>query len=149
MHAPTLLVIEDSGDQAVLFAAAARRVRAGLDVRVAVDGLEGIAYLAGIPPFDDRRKHPAPDLVLLDLIMPEVDGFEVLTWLRDRQIDVPVVVLTSASNPRDIERALELGAREVHRKPSDLTELSDLVRAVVDRWIEAGRMIGAHMWAMG
>lgn len=150
-HAPTLLVIEDSSDQALLFAAAARRARAGLQVHTAVDGLEGIAYLAGIPPFENRREYPKPDLVLLDLIMPEVDGFEVLAWVLDQDppLDVPVIVLTASPSEADMERARSLGAREVHRKPSDLDELTELVRSVVDRWIRAGEMIGAHIWAMG
>lgn len=151
MRAPTLLVIEDSSDQALLFAAAARRARAGLAVHTVGNGLEGISYLAGLPPFEDRLANAAPDLIILDLIMPEVDGFEVLAWIRERQpaLDVPVVVLTASPSKRDMERARELGAREVHRKPKDLDELTDLLRSVVDRWIRAGEMIGAHIWAMG
>ena len=75
----------------------------------------------------------------LDLIMPEVDGFEVLAWIRERQpaLDVPVVVLTASPSKRDMERARELGAREVHRKPKDLDErisqlASDLFGALGD-----------------
>ena len=151
MRAPTLLVIEDSSDQALLFAAAARRARAGLAVHTVGDGLEGIAYLGGLPPFEDRLEHATPDLIILDLIMPEVDGFEVLAWIRDCQpaLDVPVVVLTASPSEGDMLRARQLGAREVHRKPADLDQLTELVRSVVDRWIGAGEMIGAHIWAMG
>ena len=151
LDAPTLLVIEDSSDQALLFAAAALRARTGLAVHAVVDGLEGITYLAGVSPFDDRRAYPVPDLVLLDLAMPEVDGFEVLGWLKEQgaSVQVPMVVLTASPSPQDIERARELGAKEVHRKPENLDDLTELVRSVVDRWIPAGRMIGAHIWAMG
>jgi len=150
-RAPTLLVIEDSQDQAILFAAAARRARPGLDVRNSPDGLDGITYLAGLPPYDDRRAHPAPDLILLDLIMPEVDGFEVLTWIMDRPDlpTVPVVVLTASVNPHDERRALALGATAVYRKPNDLHELTEVVRAIVDQWIAPSEMIGAHIWAAG
>jgi CheY-like chemotaxis protein len=151
MRSPTLLVIEASSDQALLFAAAARRARAGLAVHTAADGLEGIAYLAGLPPFDDRRAHPVPELILLDPILTDVDGFEVLSWIRDRapELDIPVVVLTASPSIRDTKRFQALGAREVHRKPDDPAELNQLVRSIVDRWIRAGEMIGAHIWAMG
>ena len=151
MHSPTLLVIEHSSEQAVQLANAARRARAGLAVHTVADGLEGISYLAGLPPFHERRRYTTPDLVLLDLIMPEVDGFEVLAWIRDQgsALNVPVIVLTASPSERDMERARALGAREVHSKPEELDELTELIGSIVDRWIEASEMIGAHMWAMG
>ena len=67
MPDPTLLVIEDAREHAILVRVAARRALPGLDVRVAGDGREGIAYLAGTPPFQDRRSHPVPSLIILDL----------------------------------------------------------------------------------
>ena len=151
MNAPTLLVIEDARDQAILLGHAARRAHPGLDVRIADHGLEGIAYLAGLPPVDDRKAHPVPDLIILDLIMPEVDGFEVMEWIR-RQPDpprAPVVVLTSSVNPAHEPRALALGAAAFHRKPPDLDSLGDAVRRIVEKWIGTGEIIGAHIWAAG
>lgn len=151
ISAPTLLVIEDSRDQAILVGYAARRAHPGLDVRLANDGLEGIAYLAGIPPFHDRRSHPVPRLIVLDLVMPEVDGFEVLKWIKERPhpLDVPVVVFTSSMNPDDESRARGLGAAAVYKKPTDLSDLGDAVRDIVETWIGASSMIGAHIWASG
>lgn len=151
MHSPTLLVIEDGSEQAVQVSAAARCARAGLAVHTAEDGLDGISYLAGIPPFHDRRRYTTPDLVLLDLNMGEVDGFEVLAWIRGEgsALNVPVVVLTASPSEGDIKRARSLGAREVHMKPVEPDELTELIRSIVDRWIKASEMIGAHMWAMG
>lgn len=150
-RAPTLLVIEDARDQAILVGAAARRAHPGLDVRIASDGLEGCAYLAGIPPFHERSENPRPDLVILDLIMPEVDGFEVLTWIKDREepLDIPVVVLTGSINPHDETRARSLGATAVYKKPGDLDGLGEVVKEIVHKWIGEGAMIGAHIWAMG
>lgn len=151
MRAPTLLVIEDSRDQAVLFGAAARRARPGLDIRHASDGLEGISYLAGLSPYDDRVACPTPDLVLLDLIMPGVDGFEVLTWMRDEPEapTVPVVVFTASPDPRDAQRALALGAAAVYSKPPDIDGLAAAIREIVERWIGRADMIGAHLWTSG
>lgn len=136
MSDPTLLVIEDARDHAILVRVAARRALPGLDVRVAGDGREGIAYLAGTPPFQDRRSHPVPNLIVLDLLMPDVDGFEVLEWMQGNPgvEQVPVVVLTSSDNPEHEERSLTLGARAFYKKPVDLDSLGDVVREIVEAW---------------
>jgi len=137
MGDPTLLVIEDARDHALLVRVAARRALPGLDVRVAGDGREGIAYLDGTPPFQDRRSHPVPDLIILDLLMPEVDGFEVLEWMAERRVTVPVVVLTSSENTEHEERSLALGAKAFYKKPADLAGLDEVVRTIVEKWIES------------
>jgi len=150
-RAPTLLVIEDSADQAILVGLAARRAHPGLDVRNANNGLEGIAYLAGLAPFEDRKSHPLPDLIILDLVMPEVDGFEVMEWIKQQSDSVspPVVVLTSSTNPDDEARSLELGAAAFYRKPTDLDRLGEVVSEIVQTCIRKSAMIGAHIWAAG
>lgn len=137
MGDPTLLVVEDARDHALLVRVAARRALPGLDVRVAGDGREGIAYLAGTPPFQDRRSHPVPDLIILDLLMPEVDGFAVLQWIAEQRgrLKVPVVVLTSSENPEHEERSMGLGARAFYRKPPDLDALDKVVSSIVEEWL--------------
>lgn len=144
---PTLLVIEDAQDQAILVGFAARRCHPGLNVRVTHDGFEGVAYLAGIAPFDDRIQDPLPDLVILDLYMPQVDGFAVLKWIRRRARfeKLPVVVLTSSGDPADETRARSLGATQVYRKPRELTELGDVVGEIVQTHIPRDVMIEAWM----
>ena len=151
MRHPTLLVVEDVQDQALLVGIAARNAHPGLRVESARHGGVGIAYLAGDPPYDDRTAHPLPDLVILDLYMPEVDGFQLLEWIgsADPPLDVPVVVLTSSELEADEERALELGAAAVHRKPTELGELGRTVRAIVERWIGRGDIIAAHIRESG
>ncbi len=151
MRIPTLLVIEDARDQAILVGVAARRAHPGLEVHIAGDGREGIAYLAGSPPFQDRGSHPVPDLIILDLVMPEVDGFGVLEWIGEQQdfVEIPVVVLTSSMNPDDEGRALDLGAKAVHKKPTDLGGLGNVVREIVLEWIGASAIIGAHLELLG
>lgn len=135
-----MLVVEDARDHALLVRVAARRALPGLDVRVAGDGREGIAYLAGTPPFQDRRSHPVPDLIILDLLMPEVDGFAVLEWIAGQRSTqkIPVVVLTSSENPEHEGRSLGLGARAFHKKPADLESLDLVVRAIVEEWLDTG-----------
>jgi len=151
IRTPTLLVIEDARDQALLAGVAARRAHPGLAVHITGDGKEGIAYLSGVEPYDDRAAYPVPDLVLLDLFMPDVDGFAVLHWLREQPepVGAPVVVLTSSPNPADEIRALELGADSVFRKPSDLGELGEVVKRIVHKWIGRSAIIGAHLRDLG
>ena len=134
MPDPTLLVIEDAREHAILVRVAARRALPGLDVRVAGDGREGIAYLAGTPPFQDRRSHPYPSLVILDLIMPEVDGFQVLEWIGKEhgREGVPVVVLTASPDPDAEGQSLSLGASAFYRKPDTLDRLGEMVKEIVE-----------------
>jgi DNA-binding response OmpR family regulator len=150
-RAPTLLVIEDAHDQAILVGIAAQRAHPGLDVRMAHDGSDGIAYFEGSPPFEAEDARPAPDLVILDLSMPEVDGFEVLGWLKERfdPLPFPVVVLTGSDDPDDDVRARALGATDVRRKPTDLDVLGAVVREIVHEHIGRGEIIGAHIWDSG
>ncbi len=148
---PTLLVIEDAQDQALLVGVAARRAHPGLEVHNAYNGVDGIAYLREVAPFTEAPTRPTPDLVILDLLMPELDGFEVLGWLKERQdqLPFPVVVLTASSKAEDEARALTLGAVAVHKKPTDLAALGEVVQDVVHRWIGRSSIIGAHLRSMG
>lgn len=137
---PTLLVIEDARVDAMLIRVAARRSMPGLDVRVAGDGHEGIAYLEGLPPYQERRSHPFPELIILDLLMPNLDGFGVLEWLRDRKGvgRVPVVVLTGSADPDHERRCHELGVEAFHRKPADPEKLVSLVGEIVEEHLGGG-----------
>ncbi len=148
---PTLLVIEDARDQALLVGVAARRAHPGLEVQTADNGVEGIAYLREVAPFCEHPSHPTPALVILDLFMPELDGFEVLRWIRERRSPppFPVVILTGSPKPADEALALELGAAAVHQKPTDLAALGDTVQSIVHAWIGRSAIIAAHMWSMG
>ena len=133
----TMLVVEDNQDHALLVRIAVRRSFPEIDIRVAGDGGEGIAYLAGTPPFQNRQSHPYPNLVVLDLFMPGMDGFGLLAWIHEQGGSrvPPVAVLTSSINPRDEARALELGAQSFHAKPTDVEELCQVVKEIVQQWI--------------
>ena len=133
----TILVVEDNRDHALLVRMAARNAFPDIDVRVAGDGREGVAYLAGTPPFQGRQAHPYPDLIILDLIMPGMDGFAVLEWIGNESVRVtpPVAVLTSSVSPNDQEKALALGAKAFHTKPASFEELTEVVRQIVEEWL--------------
>ncbi|MGD8321135.1 MAG: response regulator [Gemmatimonadota bacterium] len=133
----TVLVVEDNADHALLMRLAARRIARDLDVRIASNGREAVAYLAGDPPFTDRSHHPFPSLVILDLGMPLLDGFGVLSWIREQDGlgELPVVVLTSSVNPTDQRRARQGGARAFFTKPANMDDLGRTVEEIVERWL--------------
>lgn len=133
----TVLVVEDNADHALLVRLAAERVTPDLDVQIASNGMEAVAYLAGEPPYQDRARHPFPALVILDLVMPRLDGFGVLSWIRERESleGLPVVVLSSSVNPRDQARAREEGARAFFTKPADMEDLGRTVQEIVGQWL--------------
>ena len=78
---PSVLLVEDSADDAFLLQFTLRRAKCAFLVRLVEDGEQAIAYLKGDMPFADRKENPFPDLVLLDLNLPKIDGFEVLHWI--------------------------------------------------------------------
>src|SRR5438445_10233153 len=100
------------------------------------DGQEAINYLSG--ETSQNGDHAKPNLLLLDLKMPLVDGFDVLIWLRTRPepICLPVVVLSSSSMPDDKNRAKELGANDYLAKPTGPDDLMTLVKGLDDRWLK-------------
>ena len=136
--AKTVLVADD--DQNDVFFLRRAFDKAGLpypvhDVR---DGQEAIDYLSGCNDFKDRSQFPLPALLLLDLKMPRVSGFDVLRWLETRQElrDLPVVVLSSSNQPSDIEKAQALGADDYLVKPTQFDELMELAKKITSRWLD-------------
>lgn len=133
-----VLVVEDNPDHAVLVQMAASRARADLDVRVLSSGEAALAYLGGDGAYADRAAHPLPDLVILDLLLPGMGGFDVLTWMGDRPElaqAIPVVVLTSSMNPDDRGKSMELGASDFFTKPPDLDGLGSTIRRILEVWL--------------
>jgi DNA-binding response OmpR family regulator len=106
-------------------------------VHVTGSSEEAMDYLLGRWPFADRVHHPFPNVVILDLGLPGMDGLGFLRWLGTRPEPwavTPVVVFTSNTDRGVAVQALALGAREVKVKPTDFTELVDIVDGVLRRW---------------
>src|SRR5690606_25342927 len=82
--APSILIVDDNSDDVLLLKRAFARVGVANPIYSVHSGHEAIAYLRGIPPFEDRGQHPLPSVILLDLQMPDGDGFEVLQWIRNK-----------------------------------------------------------------
>jgi CheY-like chemotaxis protein len=138
-NAPILLAEDDENDRFFIRRALAR---SGLgNPLVAVrDGVEAVDYLAGIGSYADRASHPLPSLLLLDLKMPRMSGFDVLVWLATRPDfdELPVVVLSSSTLDSDIKRARELGADDYQVKPQEFERLVEMLRNLHSRWLAGG-----------
>src|SRR5438046_3847572 len=107
------------------------------DVAVPHDGVEALDYPLGSGPSAGRPAHAMPQLVLLDLKLPRVDGLEVLRRLRadPRTHLLPVVVLTSSKEERDLVNSYSLGANSYVRKPVDFGEFTEAIRQLGLYWL--------------
>lgn len=129
---PILLLVEDDPDDVILveetFADEAPHVR----IQVVSDGEQALAYLKGEGKYADRATYPMPELVLLDVNMPRRTGLEVLAWMRGAADtrDLPVLMLSSSRERRDVDKAYDLGANGYIPKRADVQGLVDMVRGV-------------------
>jgi CheY-like chemotaxis protein len=138
MATPALiLVAEDEESDAWLLQHAFTKAGLSNPVVIARDGQDAVAYLGGHSPYTDRSTHPLPALIVLDLKMPRMNGFDVLAWLKTRPdlAGVPVVILTSSSLESDIKQARQLGALDYMVKPHEFSNLVELVRNLGQRWL--------------
>ena len=136
MNRKTLLHVEDDSNDVLLFHHACLKAGLSFDVQVATDGQQALAYLSGQEPFGDRQQHPFPDLLLLDLKLPRVNGFEVLNWIRrEKGFRLPVIVLSSSNHEVDVNRAYEAGANSYLVKPVDFNALVEMIKALHDYWL--------------
>jgi len=133
----TVLLAEDDPDDVLLTKIAFEKARLANPLQVVRDGVELIAYLQGEGCFADRHRYPLPILLLLDLKMPRLNGFQVLEWLRahpERQ-SLSVAIMTSSDEDPDISRAYELGADSYLIKPPDAEALLALVQRLHAYWV--------------
>jgi CheY-like chemotaxis protein len=105
------LLVEDNEDDVFFMRRAFKDARLPNQLHVVNSGEAAIEYLSNTGPYSDPEQYPLPDLVFLDLKMPGLDGFDVLSWMRqERGLSVPVAVLTSSPEDSDRTRATILGA---------------------------------------
>ena len=133
----TVLLAEDDPDDVLLTQMAFEKARLANPLQVVRDGEEAIAYLKGEGIYANRQRFPLPVLLLLDLKMPKVSGFEVLEWLRTRSCltALPVAIMTSSDHDPDVTGAYELGADSYLAKPPDAEALLALVQRLHAYWL--------------
>lgn len=133
----TILLADDCPNDVLLVRAAFARAGFEHTILVVPDGEETLRYLKAEGQYSDRKKFPIPTLLLLDLKMPRIDGFEVLKWIR-RHLEwrcLPVIILSNSYYGPDIQRAYDLGANSFLTKPADLEEYVSAVKQVGDFWL--------------
>lgn len=132
-----ILLVEDNEDDAFLMKRVLAASAVSLPIVTVEDGQAAIDYLGGAAPFENRREHPLPAVVFLDLKLPFVSGHEVLAWIRSQPHleGMIVVVLTSSGEPSDIRRCYSLGASSYLVKPLTSRQLLDLARAFHWPWV--------------
>ena len=136
-----ILLAEDNDDHVMLIRRAFRQSGLVNPIHAVQDGEQAIAYLKGEGRYANRDEYPLPCLLLLDLKMPNKNGFEVLEWVRSQPAfaALRVVVLTTSGEMRDINRAYQLGANSFLTKPVDFRDFVQLTSAVKGYWIWLSR----------
>jgi CheY-like chemotaxis protein len=134
---PSILLAEDDPNDVFLLQLALEKARISNPLIITQDGQQAVSYLNGDGPFADRDKYPLPALLLLDLKMPGMDGFDVLAFLNRCQDlrGLPVVVLSSSDHPSDLEKARRLGVTDYRVKPQDFAALVELAQELHARWL--------------
>jgi DNA-binding response OmpR family regulator len=130
-NGPVLLVEDDVSDYRLIQRAFAK-IRPFVRMFRLSHGDEAVDYLAGDGPYENRSVHPVPCVILLDIKLPRRSGFEVLEWIRAQKSDLkrlPIIMLTSSGHQADVNKAYELGVNSYLVKPSNNSELEQLVSA--------------------
>lgn len=140
MDTKTILLVEDSEDDVALTEAAFARLGSSYRLMIAEDGETALEHLldpARGSPHGGAGTAQQPDLVLLDLKLPGVDGFEVLRRIRSNAgtAMLPVVVLTSSVEERDVLMSYRLGANSYVRKPVDFDEFVSVAEQLTRYWL--------------
>jgi CheY-like chemotaxis protein len=134
----TILIVEDDENDLLMLGRALQEAGVTNPVQTLHDGNEAIQYLKGEGPYSDRRRSPLPCLMLLDLKLPLCDGFQVLLWWQKQENlhHFPIVVLSGSNLQKDVQRALELGARAYCEKPLGLDSLITMAKELREQCLE-------------
>jgi CheY-like chemotaxis protein len=132
-----ILLVEDNADDEALTLRALKKNNIKNDVVIAHDGAEALDYLFGRRAYEGRDTSVLPQIVLLDLNLPKVGGLEVLQSIRadERTKRLPVVILTSSKEDKDLVHGYDLGANSYVRKPVDFTAFAEAVRQLGLYWL--------------
>jgi CheY-like chemotaxis protein len=138
-------VVEDNQDDVDLLLIASRNAPNSIRFSCVGDGEAAVAYLQGMGQFGDRQEHPFPDLVLLDISLPGMNGLEVLKWIRSRPelSELPVFVWTDSGDRETLERATAAGASRFVPKSVSFVRggLVGLVRGISEATLAPAKQI--------
>lgn len=134
-----VLLVEDSPGDVRLTQEAFREANMSIQIHVATDGVEAMAFLRQAPPHSDA---PRPDLILLDLNLPKMDGREVLANIKadDNLKTIPTVILTTSEAEADIVKSYQLQANSYLTKPVEFDAFECLVKSINDFWLVRAKL---------
>ena len=132
-----ILLVEDNPNDEELALHALKKNNLANPIKVVRDGAEALEYIFGTGAYAGRELNPAPKVILLDLKLPKVDGLEVLKRIKsdERTRSIPVVVLTSSREERDIVESYRLGVNSYVTKPVDFEQFTEAVRQMGLYWL--------------
>ena len=133
----TVLLVDDSEDDIMLMKHAFQAAQFKPSVQTVSNGEEALAYLKGEDAFANREEFPLPTVMLLDLNMPRVTGFDVLAWVRTQPLlrRLTIIVFSASARAEDVERAYELGVSSYLVKPTTVAELIAMMCSLRD-WLD-------------
>lgn len=133
----SILLVEDNEMDVELIMDAFKEARLNNKIQVARNGSEALLYLFGEEKYADRKHYPLPDIVLLDLNMPGVDGHEVLRRIKtaEKLKRLPVIILTSSKDEGDRAMSYDNGANSYLVKPVSFDSFLKVVKQVADYWL--------------
>jgi len=137
-----ILLVEDDEADILLLRRAFRNAHIANPLLEVRDGQAAIQYLSGEGDYADRTRYPIPFLILLDLRLPKLSGFEVIAWMRDQPqlANLIVVVLTASDHVPDVTKARDLGANSYLVKPGNFEELVQMVKRIKGHWLLLDRL---------
>jgi CheY-like chemotaxis protein len=149
MDAKTVLLVEDNAEDEFLVTRAFKRTKLPINMIVARDGQEAVDYVFCTGAFVKRKFADVPDLVLLDLDLPKINGHEVLSYLRadQRMRMVPVVVFTATSDEHDRLTAYQLGANSYVVKPADGSKIGSVIENLCRYWFSLNSALRSPTYA--
>ena len=138
MPTKTVLLVDDDSANLTFTRFAFKRLDSPPALHYAANGFQGMQYLEGAGRFADRRYYPLPDLILLDLKMPIMDGFEFLKWIRGHPQfrHLPIVILTGSTYQPDLDYARELGANVFVEKTAELLDFEKGLRGALAQYLQ-------------
>lgn len=137
-----ILLVENNADDATLARLAFKKGNFTSALTIVRDGAEALEYLFGKGNYAPAEADCVPDIILLDLKMPKMNGFDVLRRIRadERTRLVPVIILSSSLEPQDLRQGYDLGANSYIRKPLDFTEFIDIIRHLENYWFVVNQL---------
>ncbi len=137
MSSGTILLVEDNPDDEVLALRALKKAQTKNDVVVTRDGQEALDYIFGKGKYNGRKPSETPQVIFLDIKLPKLNGLEVLKNIREdtRTSLIPIVLLTSSDEERDMVDGYKLGANSYINKPVDFDEFIEQVKVLGRYWL--------------